>query len=159
MRAALFILVSILAPALRAQSLIISLNVSPSSVTFTAPDPSSSPAPASASISWWISHGSTYRTWTLRVLASPASVTNCPNVPLSAFTIRCASLGNAASYGSCAGPVSLSGTGSILATGQQRKGTNLYSANISVQFTDSWRYPGATSPACALTLSYTVEAP
>ncbi len=158
MRAALLFLSIALAPAVRAETFWGGVTVSPASISFAATDPASPPAPVSASISWWGIGGSASRTWTVRVQASPASVTNCPNVALSAFTVTCSTLTNAASSGSCNGSFPVSGSNQTLATGPQANLLGRYVVNFTVQFSDSWRYP-ANAAGCALNLTYTVEAP
>lgn len=147
--------------AVRAQSTIASLRVAPSSVTFTAANPAASPAPISTTVAWRIAGGSVHRPWTLRVQALPSAVSNCPRVPLSAFQVSCNSLTVPPSAaGSCvSSPVTLSGTPQVIANGNQGSGARNYRAALQVSFVDSWRYPGALSPACSVNLVYTLEAP
>jgi hypothetical protein len=82
-------------------------------------------------------------------------------VPLSAFRVTCNSLNLPPSAtGSCVGsPITLSGTPQVVANGGQGSGTRNYQATLQVSFSDSWRYPGALSPACSVNLIYTLEAP
>jgi hypothetical protein len=155
------IVFGILPVAVRAQSTIASLTVTPTTVTFTAANPAASPAPISTTVNWRITGGAVSRPWTLRVQALPASVSNCPLVPVSAFRVTCNSLNMPpTATGSCvSGPIVLSGTPQVVANGNQGSGNRNYRANLQVSFADSWRYPGALSPACSVNLIYTLEAP
>jgi len=155
------IVFGMLPQAVRAQSTIASLTVTPSSVTFTAANPAASPAPISTTVAWRITGGAVSRPWTLRVQALPSAVSNCPMVPLSAFRVTCNSLTLPPSAaGSCvSSPVTLSGTPQVVANGNQGSGARNYRAALQVSFVDSWRYPGALSPACSVNLVYTLEAP
>ncbi|MCX7603889.1 MAG: hypothetical protein N2036_07425 [Bryobacteraceae bacterium] len=148
------------APCAWAQTTVASLTVSPSSFLFTAADPATSPAPISTTVSWRLANSWFTRTWTLRVQAAPASVANCPRVPVSAFRVGCDSLTlPVLATGNCVpAPVTLSGTPQLLASGNQGVLTQNYQANLRVLFTDSWRYPGALSPSCSVNLVFILEA-
>lgn len=155
------IVVGMLPLAARAQSTIASLTVTPSTVTFAAANPAASPAPIATTVAWRITGGAVRRPWTLRVQALPGSVANCPRVPVSAFRVTCNSLTLPPSAaGSCvSSPIALSGTPQVVANGNQGSGVRNYRATLQVSFADSWRYPGALSPACSINLTYTLDAP
>ena len=161
MRGRVLILMWALSPALAAQTDIRWLTVTPHDVSFTAVDPSSNPPTGTVTAQWRIRNGRPTRPWTLTVQALSAVVGNCGKVPLSAFRVRCASLklaGNAT--GSCSSsPVVVSTGAGVLAWGTQSPGARTYTANLTVEFVDSWQYPGALSPACSLSLNYSVNAP
>lgn len=138
------------------------LNVSPSTISFAATNPDSSPVVAgssSATVSWLYIDLNT-GDWNLTVQAASPSFTNCPNIPVSAVTVSCASiqklLGGA---GNCAPPFPLSTTPQVVASGTQQILTFDYSININFTLADNWRYIAQTNPSCSLSLTYTANVP
>lgn len=147
------------AEALRAQSDVRWLTLSPVALNFSSADPDTGMAAASSTATWRIRFGSTTRTWQLRVHSSSAIVAGCGKVPLNAFRISCSSVVAAKDgTGLCGAPVSLSVYPQVIASGNQGDHNYNTTAQLQVQFLDSWRYPAALSPACSLVLSYTLDA-
>jgi hypothetical protein len=138
-----------------------SVTASPSTISFTATDPDlGSVAGSSAStVSWTTSGGSSGSTWNLKVQAGAASFTNCASVPTSAVTATCSSV-TGGSSGACSAAITLSTSGQQVATGHEANGgSQPYSVKMNFTLADSWAYIAKTSPACTLTLTYTVTAP
>jgi len=133
------------------------ISVSPQTLSFQSSDPDSSPATATASVTWsvWFGSGS----WNLSVRANSSTLANCPAVPVSAIRVRCASVsvgGIPAGSGTCAQPFLLTTTSQKVAAGTQGRIFANYAISIIYEFTDSWKYRGATSPPCSLTLTYAI---
>lgn len=138
-----------------------SVTASPGTISFTATDPDlgSVSGSSASTVSWTTSSGSSSNTWTLQVQGSAATFGNCPTVPASAVTVTCTSV-TGGSSGACNASFPLSTTGQQVAAGQESSGTNkAYSVTINFTLADSWAYIAKTSPACTLTLTYTVNAP
>lgn len=144
---------------LYAQSDVRWLIVNPVSLNFSSADPDTGVALASSTVTWRTRFGDTGRTWRLSVQAASVRVSNCDKIPPSAFRIACSAV-SVAKHGNgvCASPVPLSTSPQVIASGSQGDHNYNSTAEIQVQFLDSWRYPAATAPACSLTLSYTLEA-
>jgi hypothetical protein len=154
-----FLLVTV-TESLRAQTDVRSfIVVTPSSLTFSSPDPDSMIASASSSATWRLRFANATRTWQLRVNATSASVSNCGQVPLTAFRVSCNAVNVAkGGTGVCSGPIVLSDSPQTVASGNQGDHNYNSTADIQVQFVDSWQYPAKVSPACSLILAFTVEA-
>jgi hypothetical protein len=119
--------------------------VTPSSITFTSPDPSANVtgAPASTTVSFR-THANP-PAFSLHVKAVTPNFTGCNAPPASAVTVTC----SGASGLTCAGPAPLSniGNGTTVATG----GGNDHPASfvITYNFQDSWKYQQGAS--CSIT--------
>lgn len=134
------------------------ISVSPQALSFRSSDPDLPVVTATASVSWlvWFGRGS----WSISVGASGSTLANCPEVPVSAVRVRCASVrvgGIPAGSGSCAQPFPLATTSQQVAGGTQGRIFADYHVTIVYEFTDSWKYRGAVSPPCSLTLTYTIH--
>jgi hypothetical protein len=135
----------------------VNVSVSPQTVTFRSTDPDATPVAAASTVSWtvWLGSGA----WSLSVRANSPTLTNCPSVPVSAIRVRCVSVsvgGIPAGSGSCAQPFALSTTAQTVASGTQGRLVAGYNISLSYEFTDSWRYRGATAPPCSLTLTHSI---
>lgn len=132
---------------------------SPSTLSFTSSDPDVGAASPTATIYVYMGGPISGKPWNLKVQASSSTLTNCASVPASAISAVCASFtsggdGNAPS-GVCSGSFPLSTSYQTVASGLQGDGgADTFTINMTYQFTDAWKYPGATSPACSLALSY-----
>ena len=101
-------------------------------------------------------------TWTLTVAAAQSTLTNCPNVPLSAVQVRCLNVssgGIGSASGSCAGTFALSTTPTTVASGTDGAviAFGSHAVSIAYDFTDQWKYP-ATSSSCTVSLNYSLTA-
>jgi hypothetical protein len=138
-----------------------SVTASPGTISFTATDPDlGSVAGSSAStVNWTTSSGSASNTWNLKVHAGTASFTNCATVPTSAVTVTCSSV-TGGTAGACKPAITLSTASQQVATGKESASAGAsYSVSMNFTLADSWAYIAKTSPACTLTLTYTVTAP
>jgi len=147
------------AETLRAQSDVRWLIINPVSLNFSSVDPDTGVAFAASTVTWRTRFGDSGRIWRLSVQSSSVNIANCPKIPPSAFRISCTAV-SVAKHGNgvCAPALPLSTTPQVIASGNQGDHNYNSTAEIQVQFLDSWRYPAATAPACSLTLSYTLEA-
>ena len=121
------------------------VSAAPSTISFAATDPDlgSVSGSSASTVSWTTTGGSSGSTWNLKVQAGAGSFTNCATVPTSAVTAS-----------------TLSTSGQQVATGHESTGASQpYSVSINFTLADSWAYIAKTSPACTLTLTYTVTAP
>jgi hypothetical protein len=138
------------------------ITATPATVTFQSADPDLSPVAGSpVTVTWRFTGGNPGQTWNVGVSASSPAMTNCGGVPASAITVSCRSVsmsGGSQGTGSwsCSQPFPLSTTNQQVAGGRQMDGNANYAVDISYSFQDSWRYRGAVTPACSLTLTYTV---
>ena len=138
------------------------ITATPATVTFTSSDPDLSPVAGSpVTVTWRFTYGSSSQTWNIGVRANNSTMTHCGAVPTSAITVSCQSVSMSGGTpgtgsGSCSQPFLLSTTNQQVAGGLQRGNNANYTVNISYSFQDRWRYRGAVTPACALTLTYTV---
>ncbi len=136
-------------------------NVSPGAIGFSSPDPDNTPVSGnnSATVQWGMD-GHAKGDWSLSVQADSPSLTDCPDVPVSAITVRCDALtrsGTAHPTGACvSGALPLSGGPQTLASGTRQGGNSTITATLSFTFTDSWRY--RSSPSCSVHLTYTIYA-
>ena len=141
---------------------ITSFTALPSTITFTSSDPDVG-ATGSATVTIHVGTATGGHPWTLTVHASSSTLTNCASLPLSAIKASCSGVvvsgtGGTRPTGSCSASFSLSTVATQLAGGNQGNMNNTYTINVNYPFTDNWQYPGASSPACSLTLSYTAAA-
>ena len=141
---------------------ITSFTALPSTITFTSSDPDVG-ATGSAVLTVNVGGAASGHPWTVTVQASSSTLTNCASVPVSAIKASCSGVvvsgtGGTLPTGSCSAPFSLSTVATQLAGGTQGNKNETYTINVNYPFTDNWQYPGASSPACSLTLSYTVAA-
>jgi hypothetical protein len=133
---------------------------SPGTINFTANLPGSSIAGSStASETWNVINASNNDLWTLKVGAAASSFPGCATVPTSAVTLSCTSLtmnvGTGQSGGTCTtGTFTLSTTPQQVASGKEGPGTNKFTAVLTYNFADSWKYVANT---CPLTITYTVS--
>lgn len=140
-----------------------SFTVTPGALSFTAVDPDTGgPAPqTSQAVARF--RGSPSRYWTMSVQAETASLENCGGIPVSAIEVLCQSAtlvgagpGNAVCNSSA---IPLSSTPQVVAQGRQGTQVSTVTVNLQVSFADRWRYPAAVSPACSVSLRYTVDIP
>ena len=159
LRAAVFFAVSS-AMALFALS-IINLSATPSTLTLTSSDPSAT-STKQATVSFTIKGSPKNKAWTVSVQSTSSSFTNCASVPASAVSVQCSNVGiTGGGYlgtGACGSSFPLSTSLTQLAGGLQGDADQNYTVLINYVLTDAWRYPGANSPTCSLTLNYTVFA-
>lgn len=130
------------------------VTVTPSTISFDATNPATNPAvqgSATAVVQWTLGSGNK---WMIQVQAATPTFTNCPQIPVSAVTVTCTSIGNGGTA-SCAAPFPLSTTPLTLANGS--KGGPNYTVNINYILSDSWKYLVASS--CSLSLTYNVQFP
>ena len=139
-----------------------SLSVSPATITFTATNPNSAPVDAgssAASVSWTNLDFNTGN-WNLTVQSGTTSFSNCPDVPVSAVTVSCASVSTSlGGSGSCSAPFALSTSPQVAAGGTQALFTYSYSVTLNFTLSDNWKYVAETSPSCSLSLSYLATVP
>jgi hypothetical protein len=136
------------------------LSALPATLTFAASDPDAVAAPGStvAVVSWRVQQ-SRQSSWTLSVSAAGATFAGCGWAPASAVEVTCTGVtAMGGGSGSCAAPLRLSAAPQQIAAGVQMQNDMLYVAIISLRFFDSWRYIAASSPACSLSITYTVNA-
>jgi hypothetical protein len=149
------------AGALMAQSRLGPIIATPAAIRFTATDPDQGAvAGTPATITWTVSGGSLFRTWSVSVYADRSTLNGCGTVPTSAIRVSCSSATVSGGFGNgaCAAPFSLSGTPQLVASGRQGFFTNTYTVNVNFSFTDSWRYIASNGPSCSLTMTYSVTA-
>jgi hypothetical protein len=72
-------------------------------------------------------------------------------------TCNTAMVSGAGGTGTCSGSLPLSTSPQQIAGGAEGDGTNSYSVSVSFTLAESWRY--VPDSACALTLTYSVNAP
>jgi hypothetical protein len=143
-------------------TLVSSFNVSPGLLSITSTSPATGPVASTATASWTVLVNLLGDSWTLSVQAAASTFSSCPNVPLSAMTVTCSSIvdgGISGATHSCASPFTLSTSGQMIASGRDPVLTIAGSRTVSIQFsfTDSWTYPGTTTP-CTVSLNYTLNA-
>lgn len=136
------------------------ITATPSTVNFSSSDPDTVPVAGSpVTVTWSTSNGSHSWTWNITARANTSTLGNCTSVPASAIRARCTSVAvTGGGSGSCSQSVPLGTTAQQIAGGYEGSGTASYTVNITYEFTDSWRYRGATAPACSLILTYSVYA-
>lgn len=132
---------------------------SPSTLTFTSSDPDVVATSPLATIFVNMTGPIGGKPWNLKVQASSSTLGNCASVPTSAISAVCGSFapgGNGNNpTGACAGSFPLSTSLQTVASGVQGDGgSDTFTITMTYRFTDAWKYPGATSPACSLSLSY-----
>ena len=129
-----------------------------SPVTITSSDPdvvtTSSSSPVIVSMTGPIST----QPWNMQVKAASSTLTNCPKVPISAVTAVCNSFSGGGDggnpTGSC-GSVVLSNAYQVIGSGRQGDGgLDTFTFNMSFRFTDAWKYPGAISSPCGVSVTY-----
>lgn len=138
------------------------LAVTPATLTFNATDPDLGPFTTSGTATWALALSLLSNNWTLTVRANSSSFTNCSQVPVSAVTITCVSVtnGGVGAPGTCNGAFTLSTSNQQIASGPELlTALASYTVNISYKLADSWQFIAAVSPACTLSLSYTLNAP
>jgi hypothetical protein len=136
------------------------LRVTPSTITFTSPDPDITPVggSATATVAWGMS-GNNNGDWRLTVQSAAPSLSLCPTVPASAIVITCAGLsisGKGNPTGSCASGAFPLSTGPQIVASGARQGKSDITAVVSFAFTDNWKY--LPSSACSIDLIYTITA-
>jgi hypothetical protein len=139
-----------------------SFTVTPGALSFTALDPDTGgPAPQTSQAVVRF-RGSPSRDWTISVQAETASLENC-GIPASAIEVLCQSAtlagtgpGNAVCNSSA---IPLSSMPQVVAQGRQGAQVSTVTVNLQVSFADRWRYAAAVSPACLVSLRYTVDIP
>ncbi len=132
--------------------------ISPSTITFSSPDPDVTPTNASslATIQWTMS-GKRNGAWSLSVKALSPSLNGCPAVPVSAIQFQCTSWSASDGTGSCPSRSAPLSTGSqIVASGGQEGNPGMHTVTISFTFSDAWKYPASSS--CSVQLIYTIDA-
>lgn len=143
------------------------LSASPSSIVLTSSDPDTA-VTATGSVVARVAFASLGKAWDIKVQASSTSLTNCSSVPASAITVSCSSVGTSGGLlfgpnGSCRPSFTLSTIPTTLASGTQGDGGLIlfpdhYTIQTTFSFADGWQYAGASSPACGVTLVYTINA-
>jgi hypothetical protein len=146
---------------------ILSMSAVPSSITFVSNDPDVvNLAPIPATVQVTIDNGQPNRRWRLLAQATSATLTGCSAIQTSAVRLSCTStsvteknpnsgLGNGSA--ACSAAISLSTTPQPVATGGMGNNDRTYTANLSVGFADSWRYPASTGSSCSVNITYTYE--
>lgn len=136
------------------------ITATPPTVSFRSSDPDAGPvAGTPVTVTWTAYGGSRNRTWNITVRANSSTLSNCATVPSSAIRARCTSATvTSGGSGSCSQAFPLGISGQQVAGGNEGQQTGDYTVNITYEFTDSWKYKGATSPACSLNLTYVVTA-
>ena len=132
-------------------------SVTPQPLQFAASDPDlgSDPANSPATVSWVLSGPHTVA-WTLTVSAAASSFSGCGTVPVSAITVRCASVSGGP--GTCGAPFQLSTEPQTVASGRQTTANPLMAVIINFTFQDSWQYIAGSNSPCTLNLSYVIAA-
>ena len=137
------------------------ITVSPASVSLRANDPDQgSVAGPPVTVFWNVTAGSPSRDWTLSVQAASATLSSCSGVPANALRLSCSSTSVSGGSGSasCSAAFSLTTSPQTVAGGKQGNADRLYTVNLGLTFTDTWRYVAALAPSCSVTLTYTVNA-
>lgn len=141
------------------------LKATPATIQFTANNPGSAVAGnSSATVTWTLTGGVRFNTWTLSVYANSTTFTGCTTVPASAVGVSCSSAtvtggGGATAACQTGGPFTLPTTapGQQVASGREgNAASSPFTVVLNYQFTDSWQYIANT---CPLTITYTVNAP
>jgi hypothetical protein len=154
-----------LAAALAAQTRIAQFAVTPAAMSFQATDPDlGGPAAQTATVVFRLENTQVQRPWTLYVQAESASMSGCSSIPASALTATCTSAthdsGNNSGKTYCtAAPIPISTSRAVVAYGNQGNRDHNAWVGIAVSMADSWRYQAALSPACTISLRYTLDAP
>jgi hypothetical protein len=133
--------------------------VSPSTITFSSPNPDVTPANGStAATIQWAMAGNAGGAWSAAVQATSSSLTGCPAVPVSAIKFQCTSLSLATNgAGTCSsGTFTLSTSPQTVASGSKQGKSGNTVATVSFTFTDGWKYPASSS--CSTQLTYTINA-
>ncbi|MBE7542437.1 MAG: hypothetical protein M9913_13730 [Bryobacteraceae bacterium] len=141
-----------------------SFTVTPGALSFTALDPDAGGPVPQVSLAYVDFRANLFQAWRLYVQAEMPLLENCATVPVSALQVRCQSatitgflnLGSAACNSAT---IPLSTSPQLVAQGNQGIFNNQISANLQVGFADRWRYAAAVSPACSVSLRYTVDIP
>lgn len=142
-----------------AQSDVRRFTVNPTALNFSSVDPDSGLASASSTLTWRIRFASGTRLWRLSVKSEAPNVTSCGKIALNSFRVSCTSLAiGKDGTGTCGAPIPLSGFPQVIASGSQGDHNYNSTAELQVQFLDSWQYPAAVSPSCSILLTYTIEA-
>jgi len=135
-----------------------SVTVTPSTITFSSPDPDTTPVSGNttATVRWSMNGGAT--AWSLRVNASGSSFASCPSVPMSAIKFTCSSAtpgGGSTPNATCSsGTFTLSTSPQTIASGtREGNGSAPFTVVVAFTFTDAWNYPASSS--CTLSLTYT----
>ena len=158
------VLLALQAP-VEAQTMITQYFVTPTALAFSATGPDQGgPAPQQASITVRLERTQVHRSWTLYVESETASLSGCNSIPASALTASCTSAthdsdNNSAKAYCTASPVPVSTTRAVVAYGYQGNRDHNLSVNLQISMADSWRYQAALSPACTISLRYTMDAP
>jgi hypothetical protein len=137
------------------------ITASPATVSFLSSDPDAGPVAGSpVTVTWVVWLGGSSNTWNVTVRANSSTLGSCAAVPASAIRARCTSVsvtGFPAGSGSCSQAFPLGTGDQQIAGGLQGGIYATYTVTITYDFTDSWRYKGATAPACSLNLTYVVN--
>lgn len=147
------------------QTNVTSFTVTPAALNFAAIDPDTGgPAVQSSTALTRLTNTGVQRPWTLYVESDTATLAGCTHIPASALVVTCtiATLdsNNMSGKAYCkSSPVQVSTTRSVIAYGTQGNRDVTITAGFQVAFTDSWRYRAALSPACTVSLRYTMDAP
>ena len=140
---------------------ILNLVASPSTLAFSSTNPSVT-STRQATVTFTFTASPKDKPWTLSVASSASTFSNCGYLPVSAVSVQCSNVGiTGTKYlgtGACASNFNLSTTPTQVAGGLQGDGDQYYTILINYVLTDAWRYPGANSPSCSLSLDYTVFA-
>jgi hypothetical protein len=162
MRCKQIVVAVIVANATFAATTVTGPTITPSTITFSSPNPDATPTNGSSTATiQWNMQGNPTNLFTLTVQASSSSMTGCPAVPVSAIQVQCTSFTSGAqgASGACnSGSFALSTSPQTIASGAkqgngQSGGTTVIA---SFTFTDAWKYPASSS--CSLQLTYTVNA-
>ena len=137
-----------------------SFTVAPASISFTTSNPDAGQVSISGStiISHASSGGDSNKALTINIKANTANFTNCATVPVSAIQVAsCSAVVTSSGSGTClAAPFSLTTGDQALVTGKQPAGSGTSTTTITFTVAESWRYIGAISPLCTLSLTYTI---
>ena len=138
-----------------------SVSASPGTINFQATNPDLGIISGSSqgSLTWMVAGGSHLQNWTLSVQAGSSSFAGCSTIPISAIHVNCGSamVSAGGGTGACSGSFPLSTTAQQIASGAEGDGTNSYTVSINFTLAESWRYVANSS--CAVTLTYSVNAP
>src|SRR5882724_9501080 len=133
----------------------------PSTISFQENNPDHGVVSVSspASVSWTILAGSHLQNWTLSVQAGSSSFVGCPTIPISAVQVNCgsATATGLGGTGACSGSFPLSTSLQQVAGGAEGDLAGTYSVLINFTLAESWRYVANSS--CAITLTYSINAP
>lgn len=161
---AALVLVSFQFPA-AAQTRIAQFSLTPTALSFAAADPDQGgPAPQLVSIAIRLERTAVQRPWTLYVESETEAMAGCGSIPASALTAACSSAnhdsGNNSGKAYCAAsPVQVSTSRAVVAYGNQGNRDHNLWITLQISMADSWRYQAALSPACTISLRYTLDAP